>query len=510
VTPVHRKTPAASGETTGVPDQGTLEQSAVRGTALLVGRTVALQGVTAIATIALARLLTPREYGAFAVALATQYLGRNLVELGLPIALVRRPDPPSVEEQQAVSGFMITVGTSIAALGLLAAFVVLPALGANSALPKLVAVTLLSLPLYAFRAVPAVLLERRLRFGRVIVIEVAETAGFYGFALSAAVAGLGAYSLAAAVPVSAAAGAIAATLVQRWAIGFSFKFSLLKPLARFGVQVSAIWLIQLARELLFVSVVVAVGGQPTAGYYSLSVRIFSFETAIQYAVQRVGFASLARGEAILRPRRAAQAAAVTSVAVGLPLAVTVGSAHPLVGVLFGTRWDPAVDVVVASGVGIFLISALGAILQSLALSEGKAATVVYASLAQAAVGIPAAWILTAQYGTWGVGVAVSIGAAAFVAVLLMRSESVARRSAVPAARALAIGAAAAAAGMATWGPADPARLAFAIAISAGVWVALSVVADRSDLMRLVSLIRRYVRSGSRDTPSSSMATIGRS
>jgi hypothetical protein len=43
-----------------------------------------------------------------------------------------------------------------------------------------------------------------------------------------------------------------------------------------------------------------------------------------------------------------------------------------------------------------------------------------------------------------------------------------------------------------------------------VWVALSVVADRSDLMRLVSLIRRYVRSGSRDTPSSSMATIGRS
>jgi len=507
---VHGKTPTASRETAEVPDQSTLEQSAVRGTALFVGRTIVLQGVTAIATIALARLLTPRDYGAFAVAIAAQYMGRNLVEVGLPLALVRRRDPPSVEEQHAVSGFMITVGASIAALGILAAFVVLPALGVNNALPKIVAVALLSLPLFAFRAIPAVMLERKLRFGRVVVIEVAETIGFFGFAVPAAVAGLGAYSLAAAVPVSAAAGAIAATLVQRWAIGFSFEFSLLKPLARFGVQASAVWLIQLARELLFVSVLVAVGSQTTAGYYSLSVRIFSFETAIQFALQRVGFASLAREQAILRPRRAAQAVAITSVAVGLPLAVTVGSAHPLVGVLFGTRWDPAVDVVIASGVGIFLISGVGAILQSLALSEGKAAIVVYASLAQAAVGIPAAWVLTAHYGTWGAGVAVSLGATALVAVLLARSESVARRSAVPASRALAIGAASAAAGMATWGPADPARLAFAIAVSAGVWVALSLVADRSDLMRLVSLIRRYVRAGSQDTRSPGMATIGRS
>jgi PST family polysaccharide transporter len=507
---VPANTPATSDKATGVPAEGTLQQSAVRGTALLVGRTIVLQGVTAIATIALAHLLTPQDYGAFAVAFAAQYMGRNLVEAGLPVALVRRQDAPSVEEQHAVSGFMITVGACIAGLGVLTAFVALPALGVNSELPKVVAVSLLGLPLYAFRAIPAVMLERRLRFGRVIVIEVSETVGFFGFALPAAVAGFGAYSLAAAVPVSAAAGALAATLVQRWAIGFSLRFSLLKPLARFGVQASAIWLIQLARELLFVSVVVAVASQTTAGYYSLSVRIFSFETAIQYAVQRVGFASLARERAIRRQERAAQAVAVTAVAVGLPLAVTVGAAHPLVGVLFGSRWDPTVDVVVASAAGIFLITSIGAILQSLALSEGKAATALYASLAQAIVAIPAVWILTPRFGTWGVGVAVSIGAAALVAVLLLRSESLARRSALPTARALAIGAAAAAAGIATWGPADVARLALAIAISASAWAALSLIADRSDLLRLVSLIRRYVRSRSPDQRSPGVATIGRS
>jgi lipopolysaccharide exporter len=469
-----------------------LEHLAVRGTAVLVTRTVGLQVVTAAATIALARLLTPDDYGVFAIAISAQYLGRNLVDVGLPAAFVRRDEPPTVAEERALTGFMIAVGVSLSAASLVFAYSVIPAAGLSGAFAQVTAIAFLSLPVLAFRSVPALLLERRLLFGRLAAVEVVETLSFYAFALPAALTGLGAYSLAGAVPVSAIAGTACAMFLQRWSVGINLRFRLLRPSLGFGAQASALWQLHMLRELGFVVIPVASGGRAVAGYYGLSLRFFSLATAVLYAVQRVAFAALARGDAgPERVRQAGRAVGVTSVAIGLPFAITVGAAGPFVHVFLGQKWEPAINVVIASSLGVFVMTSAGGILQSLALAEGRPHLPIAAALLQTAVTLVCVPFLFAVMGVWGVGVATSLGFVVFVAVLVTRGSPGSHRRAAPMLRALVVAATAAALGIAA-GTSDSLRgLCLAVIVAGTAWLLFSLLFTRAELLQLVSLIRRH-------------------
>ncbi|MFP5388890.1 MAG: oligosaccharide flippase family protein, partial [Thermoleophilia bacterium] len=182
-------------EAAAAPEPAAVGASAARGVGVLVGRTLGLQLLTAGVTVLLARLLTPADYGMFALALSVQMAGQRLAEMGLPSAMIGQDDEPSAEQQAAVGGAMLS--TSILLSGLLfgVAFVLAPALDIDSEALRVVGVAGLAMPLYAGRAVPTALMERHLLFGRVAMVEAADTLTFNGFALAAAYAGLGAFSL---------------------------------------------------------------------------------------------------------------------------------------------------------------------------------------------------------------------------------------------------------------------------------------------------------------------------
>ena len=232
--------------------QTDLPRLAVRGVAVLIVRTLGLQLVTVAGTVFLARTLTPSDYGVFALALAVQQMGRTFVEEGLTAALVRRDRPPNEHEQQAAFTFTLAVSGSVALLALVIAFVVAPALGIDSTLPGVAAVAFLALPLFATRLIPSLLLVRRVAYGRVSIIEGLETVTFYGFALPAAAAGFGAYSLAGALPVSAAVGAVTANLIQPWKFRLRVDLGVLRPLLRFGAWAAGTNPVGLAREVVLI------------------------------------------------------------------------------------------------------------------------------------------------------------------------------------------------------------------------------------------------------------------
>ena len=68
-------------------DPATIERSAVQGVSLVIARHVLVLALTAGATIALARILSPADYGAFAVAFAIQVLGKTAVLSGDRVGL---------------------------------------------------------------------------------------------------------------------------------------------------------------------------------------------------------------------------------------------------------------------------------------------------------------------------------------------------------------------------------------------------------------------------------------
>ena len=202
-------------EAAAPPEVGALGRSAARGVSLLVVRTLGFQLLTVGVTVVLARLLTPADYGLFAIALSVQLVGQNFAELGLPAALVRMPEPPPRLLQESTIGFMLTVTLTASVCLFAVVFGVVPALGEPSKLLRVIAITLLALPLYGVRAVPMAMMDREMSFGRVAAVEAADTIGFNVFALLAALAGLGVFSLAGAVPFGAMLGVGVAWAVQR-------------------------------------------------------------------------------------------------------------------------------------------------------------------------------------------------------------------------------------------------------------------------------------------------------
>lgn len=459
---------------------------AARGVGVLVGRTLGLQLLTAGVTVVLARLLTPADYGLFAIALALQMVGQRAAELGLPAALVRLEDDPSPRVQSAVAGLMILFAASLSALLILIAFAAVPLVGGESEALSVIAVASLAMPLYAARAMPMVLMERRLSFGRVALVETADTLAFNGFALLAALGGLGAFSLSGAVPAGALAGMVAAWAIQPFVRRLRIELEPVRPLIGFGLRISVLQGIYLLRELGFVGIVAAVGGAPVAGYYAMAKRLFSFPIALTSAVGRVSFPALSR-DAELRPKRAAEIAAYTAIAAGLPLALVAGAVQPFVAVVLGDEWMPVTDIVLIGSLAMMLTASACATMVSTFMADGEAKFPLASAVAESLVAFALAGLLTASIDEAGVGVAVTVSTLVGTLVLAIGSHPLVKRALLPVAKASAIAAVAVLAAQLLDTSDDVAGLLVSLGIVTAVWAVLEVVFSRPELVRIVRM-----------------------
>ncbi|HEX3324652.1 MAG TPA: oligosaccharide flippase family protein [Solirubrobacterales bacterium] len=458
---------------------------------VLVGRTLGLQLLTAGVTVVLARLLTPSDYGLFAVALAVQLVGQRAAEMGLPAALVRMEETPSRQLQAAIGGVLLVTSTALATLLLLAAFALAPAVGGSRTL-EVIAIAGCAIPLYAARSMPMVLMERELRFGRVAIVETADTLAFNGFAIAAALAGLGVFSLAGAVPAGGLAGVLTAWAIQPFARRPSLDLDPVRPLAGFGLRVSALQGIYLLRELGFVVMVAAIGGAPVAGFYAMAKRLFSFPIALTSAVGRVSFPALSR-DAALRPSRAAKVATYTAIAAGLPLALVAGAIQPLIGVVLGQEWMPTAEVVLLGSLGMMLTASANATMISFALAEGRPNGPLISAIAETAVAFAAVAALTGPLGEVGVGLAITLSTVMATIALAITTHPLVRRSLLGVAKASLIAAAAAGVAQLTGVANDFTGLAISLGIVSAIWLALELLFSRGDLTRIVQLTRPLLR-----------------
>src|SRR5919199_3614581 len=66
--------------------------------------------------VALARLLTPHDFGVIAIGMAVVLVGQMLSEGGLGAALIRRPEPPRTEELSALTALQLSGSAAVAAV----------------------------------------------------------------------------------------------------------------------------------------------------------------------------------------------------------------------------------------------------------------------------------------------------------------------------------------------------------------------------------------------------------
>jgi PST family polysaccharide transporter len=330
----------------GVQPDRSLGSQATRAAAWSGVSTVVLRLGTLIVGIVLARILTPEQFGIYAVALTVQSILITVADLGLSADLIRSKEPERIAPTVATLG--LVMGTVMTAITFGFSTTLAALLGSPAAAPA-IAVLSFTLVLAGATVVPYAMLQRRFQQREMFVVGVADFVVSTTVTLLLIAAGFGVLGLAigrvAAQIVSSAMQFALARVRPRYGIDRS----MLRPVLAFGVPIAAANLLSWALLNVDNIVLARVAGATALGYYVLAFNISSWPmSALAHVVRSISLPYFARstrgGEGLAALTAAAWAGALPAGAVLAALAA------PLIEVVYGPKWLPAAPVLAALGV----------------------------------------------------------------------------------------------------------------------------------------------------------------
>lgn len=328
-----------------------VEERAVRGVPWTILAYAANKLVTVGTTLALARLLTPEDFGIVALALLAVVALSFLRDLGLNGALVIRRDLDE-RAQGVVLALMLTTGALLAAA--LAASAPLAArLFDEPRLEGVLEVLSIAVLLGGFTWFYETVLQRELEFKKRFVSVTAQTVAYAATALTLAALGAGVWSLVVGQLAGTVAFGVALVAVAPYHVTPRFDWTTARGLVRssrgFMLQGVTAFLQQNADYF-------AVGrilGAAQVGFYSLAYRLAELPYwAIADPVARVTFPAFARMRHRGEDVRPAFLSTLRLVAlVSCPFGVVLsGAAEPFTAALLGDKWLPMVGPLAVLGI----------------------------------------------------------------------------------------------------------------------------------------------------------------
>lgn len=220
-------------------DLETVKGRAVKGVVALTGRTFLLQIISFFGFFLLTVFLGKAEIGLFfAVSELVAILG-YFSDIGLAAALIQKKEKPKLADIRST----FTIQQALVLTLLVLVFILTPWLRSFYSISQpgiwLLWALTIGFFLASLKTIPSVLLERKLRFDLLVIVEIIESLLFYGLAVLLAWQGFGVVSYAWAVLARGIAGVILIYLLSPWKIGFAFEKDSLKHLLRFGVPYQA-------------------------------------------------------------------------------------------------------------------------------------------------------------------------------------------------------------------------------------------------------------------------------
>jgi O-antigen/teichoic acid export membrane protein len=362
-----------------------VKRRAVTGAVVDALRAIALRALGLVGTVLTARLLTPYDFGLVAIGTTVLAFGTLLDDGGVGVALIRRAEPPTKAELQALVAFQLGLDlTMVVGFGL-----VMLSFGL---LGQVTTVIVASLALGAFRAPAAIIYERRLEYRPMAVVNVVETTVFYAWAITMISVGWGVWGLATAFVASALTG----TILQLWVLPEGRiapipSWTKVRPLLGFGVRFQAVSLLHMLRDLGVNIVVATFGGVALLGLWGVAWRAIQLPVSLFAALWRVSFPGLARLVAAKEDVGPTIERVIGLVAIGTGVLVAplAASASAWIHVLIGARWADAASAIPAACFAMSFGVPVSVALAGYLWAIGAASVPLRAT----AVGIPATLLL---------------------------------------------------------------------------------------------------------------------
>ncbi|GAA2899099.1 lipopolysaccharide biosynthesis protein [Pseudonocardia halophobica] len=331
----------------GRPSKPSLTARTVRGFAWSFTGSVGQAVLQIAATVVLARLLTPEEFGSAAAALLVVGLTQLVTQLGVAAALVHRRE---LTDRDVAAAFWFSILLSAVFAGLLFAFAPsmngLVGLPADSGLLRMLSVTLV---LAGATAVPTGLLQRDLRFRPMAVVDLlAAGPGIIGVSVVLALLGFGATALAWAEIAAALIKCVGYLALTRPSVAVeapSAAWARLRPMLNFGSGYSLTqlgnWIALNADNLVVANVL----GTGPLGVYTRAYNLLSEPAnVIGGAADKALFPAMARvRDDGARLRHAYVRTSSLVALVTAPAAVLLFVLAPeVVHILLGSQWDAVI------------------------------------------------------------------------------------------------------------------------------------------------------------------------
>ena len=365
------------------------------------------------ATLVLARLLVPEDFGIVALGTTAMLLGGALADGGLGAGMVRRAEPPTPAELRTLNGIQLVIALALC-LPIAAVALGFGRAGAVTAL------MILSLPVTVLQTPGRVILTRSMRFDRQVVADAGSFVTSQVLTVAAVVLGAGVWGLAGGAMVKAI---VLTLLINRLSGGF------LRPSLRgwrgfgallvFGVKFQASFYVFLAREQGMNVLLAVASGVSTLGIWTFTNRIFLLPSLMFNSLYVVGFPAmsnlLARGEDIgpilLRTVR-------RTAIVGTFIFATFAAVSPeLIPLLFGDKWRDAASIIPLLCLSTLLLGSIAAVATSYLPAVGRPGIVAVAAACLGVIWLAITAGLLPIIGVAAIGVGNLAGALVEAAVL---------------------------------------------------------------------------------------------
>lgn len=347
------------GAGSGSPSQESLLPRVVRGFAWNVASQLVLQGSRIAVLLVVARLVTPREYGLAAIAVAAAAIVPSVFDFGFGAALVQRTEISELDTATAfwtsAAGGIVLAGSGIALSGAVASFFGEPRVRG------LFAVLALGFLPTALASTQSALLTREMRYRALESIAMTTTLVGAATAIGIAAGGGGPWAIVGQSVVGSFTSAALLWLASSWRPPFRYSRASLRMLAGFGGGLMATRFLVYLQRTVDNLLVGRVLGPAKLGAYGLAYNLVlvPFGRVVD-PVRRVLFPAFSRlqddrsrtADAWLRGTR-------LLVAIVLPAVLGLAAVAPeFVDVVLGRRWHDAIPVIrilaVAAAVQIFV------------------------------------------------------------------------------------------------------------------------------------------------------------
>ncbi len=247
-------------------DIAAVTKRSIRGVFALVTRSFFIQVVSFTVNFILTILLSPAIFGVYFVVSAVIAFLQYFSDIGLAAALIQKKEQITQDDLKTT----FTIQQLLVISAVVIALVVSPYVGKFYKLEPegilLFQALVVSFFLSSLKTIPSILLERDLRFEKLVIPQIVETLVFNLVALIMALKGFGVASFTVAVLARGLSGLIAIYIIKPWKIELGFSKSVAKRLLSFGIPFQANSFLALLKDDLMIAYVGKVLPLAQVGY----------------------------------------------------------------------------------------------------------------------------------------------------------------------------------------------------------------------------------------------------